>query len=335
MKCSVIILNWNGAELLRQFLPSVVKYTQLPDCEIVIADNGSTDNSLEVLQTEFPTVRVLSFNKNLGFAGGYNRALAKLDARYAVLLNSDVEVTEGWLQPLLDYMDEHTHTAAVQPKILSWRERGRFEHAGAAGGELDLLGYPYCRGRVLDYTEEDHGQYDTADRIFWASGACMCVRVHLYRQAGGLDKEFFAHMEEIDLCWRLQCRGWNIGCVPQSVVYHLGGASLPYGTPQKTYLNFRNNLIMLYKNLPLYRLLWVMPIRFVLDYIAVLHDLLGGRPRNAWAIFRARLGYQFGKLTFFGKRRENMQCNIVPLPHTFSLRSIVFDYYVLRHKTAE
>ncbi|MBQ6748267.1 MAG: glycosyltransferase family 2 protein [Paludibacteraceae bacterium] len=290
MKCSIIILNWNGAEMLRRYLPSVVEHTTLPDCEIVVADNGSTDNSLEVLRTAFPSVRTLVLDRNYGFAEGYNRALAGTESTYTVLLNSDVEVTEGWLEPLLAFMDTHPDVAAVQPKIRSWLYRDRFEHAGAAGGFINALGYPYCRGRVLWHVEQDKGQYDTPAEVAWTSGACMCVRTAVYKDCGGLDAAFFAHMEEIDLCWRMRNKGWRLVCLPQSVVYHLGGGSLNYESPRKTYLNHRNNLLMIYKNK---QHPWgVLFIRFFLDYAAALFYLLQGRPQACKAVFTARRDYR-------------------------------------------
>ena len=290
MKCSIIILNWNGAEMLRRYLPSVVEHTTLPDCEIVVADNGSTDNSLEVLRTAFPSVRTLVLDRNYGFAEGYNRALAGTESTYTVLLNSDVEVTEGWLEPLLAFMDTHPDVAAVQPKIRSWLHRDRFEHAGAAGGFINALGYPYCRGRVLWHVEQDKGQYDTPAEVAWTSGACMCVRTAVYKDCGGLDAAFFAHMEEIDLCWRMRNKGWRLVCLPQSVVYHLGGGSLNYESPRKTYLNHRNNLLMIYKNK---QHPWgVLFIRFFLDYAAALFYLLQGRPQACKAVFTARRDYR-------------------------------------------
>ena len=240
MKCSIIILNWNGVAHLRTYLPSVLKAnSQEPIADIIVADNGSTDNSLEMLANEFPSVKTIVLDKNYGFAEGYNRAIDKwLESQelivhsqkpeYIVLLNSDVEVTEGWLKPLLDYMDTHTDVAAVQPKIRSWRNKAFFEHAGAAGGFINALGYPYCRGRVLWHVEEDKGQYDTPIEVDWTSGACMLVRTQVYKDCGGLDASFFAHMEEIDLCWRMRNAGWGLMCLPQSVVYHLGGGSLAY-----------------------------------------------------------------------------------------------------------
>lgn len=288
MKCSVVILNWNGAEIMRQYLPSVVRYTQNADCEVVVADNGSTDHSLEVLRNEFTSVRLICLDKNYGFAEGYNRAIEQITSEYIVLLNSDVEVTENWLTPLLRYMDEHPRVAAVQPKIHAINHRTYFEHAGAAGGYMDALGYPYCRGRILSTVEEDKGQYDTPADIFWTSGACMCVRANIYKECGGLDVGFFAHMEEIDLCWRMQAFGYRLVALPDSTVYHLGGGALAYNNPRKTYLNFRNNMLMLYKNCSTARLLWLMPVRMSLDYIAAIQMLIKGQRDNALAILKAR-----------------------------------------------
>jgi len=329
MKCSVVILNWNGEEMLRRYLPAVVEKTPDEGCEVVVADNGSTDGSLQVL-AEFPSVRVIRLAQNYGFAEGYNRALAETDSEYCVLLNSDVEVTDGWLTALLAYMDAHPDVSACQPRIRSLRNRTKFEHAGAAGGEIDRLGYPYCRGRIMGYTEEDHGQYTDSDDLFWASGACMCIRSQAFREAGGLDSDFFAHMEEIDLCWRLQCRGGKTGCACQSMVYHLGGGSLHYENPRKTYLNFRNNLLMLYKNLPEDRLRSIMFQRTLLDYAAALQMLLCGHPKNALAVIKARRDYQRMIRTeqFQSKRRENLEKAVIPYPPTIRQRSILADYYL-------
>ncbi len=290
MKCNVIILNWNGAEMLRRYLPSVVAHTALPDVEVIVADNGSTDNSLEVLRREFPTVKTIVLDKNYGFAEGYNRAIDATEADYTVLLNSDVEVTEGWLTTLLDYMDAHPQVSAVQPKIRSWLNRNHFEHAGAAGGYLGWLGYPYCRGRRWGKVEEDHGQYDTVAEVDWTSGACMCVRTQVYKELGGLDAAFFAHMEEIDLCWRMRRADWTLMCVPESTVYHLGGGALSYDNPRKTYLNFRNNLLMIYKNK---QHPWgVLSLRFFLDYAAACFFLLQGKKGSAKAVIEARRDYR-------------------------------------------
>ncbi len=294
MKCSVVILNWNGAQMLRTYLPSVVKSCQQSaisdQVELVVADNGSTDNSLEVLAKEFPTVKTIVLDQNYGFAEGYNRAIAQVDSEYVVLLNSDVETPDGWLEPLLDYLDAHSEIAAVQPKVRSWRDKTRFEHAGAAGGYVNALGYPYCRGRRLWGVEKDQGQYDEVAIIDWTTGACMCVRTQIYKDLGGLDASFFAHMEEIDLCWRMRNHGWQLACVPQSVVYHLGGGSLSYDNPRKTYLNHRNNLLMIYKNKR--HPYGVLFVRFFLDYAAACLYLLQGRAKSCKAVFEARRDYR-------------------------------------------
>ena len=343
--CSVIILNWNGAKMLRQFLPNVLRNTNDPDYEVIVADNGSTDDSIDAVQ-EINTsaltqgiapARIFPFDSNLGFAAGYNQAISQVDSDYVVLLNSDVEVTPNWLEPLISYMDRHPEVAACQPKILSWRAKqdGKqvFEHAGAAGGHIDWLGYPYCRGRIMDYIEEDKGQYDTIESCFWASGACMCVRAEIYEELGGLDEEFFAHMEEIDLCWRMNSRSWWVACVPKSVVYHVGGASLNYGNPRKTFLNFRNNLIMLYKNAAPKHLFCAMNARLYLDYTAALNDLLHGRFANCWAIVRARWAFLFSIGKFRSKRKENLRRTTVHEMQTIARRSIVWDFYFrkMRH----
>lgn len=324
--------------MLRRYLPTVVKANGEgleakgegleANVEIVVADNGSSDNSVDYVKKAFPQVRIIRLRHNYGFADGYNRAIKQTkQSEYVVLLNSDVLVTEGWLDPLLDYMDAHPDVAAVQPKIRAMLDRERFEHAGAAGGYLDRLGYPFCRGRILGSVEEDKGQYDETADIFWASGACMVIRREVYEKEGGLDAGFFAHMEEIDLCWRLNCRGYRVVCVPESVVYHLGGGSLHYESPRKTYLNFRNNLLMIYKNMPAGRLWRVLLWRWVLDYAAMAHLLLTGKFRNAWAIVRARFNYHLLKRQYKAKRQENMARATIPYPSTISSRSILWDYY--------
>ena len=280
--------------MLRRYLPSVVGSIQQSvvsgqPSELIVADNGSTDESLEILKKEFPGVKTIVLDKNYGFAEGYNRAINQVNSEYVVLLNSDVETPDGWLEPLLRYMDEHPDVAAVQPKIHSWTHRERFEHAGAAGGYLSWLGYPYCRGRKLWRVEEDHGQYDSVAEVDWTSGACMCVRTQVYKELGGLDAAFFAHMEEIDLCWRMRNAGWRLVCVPDSTVYHLGGGSLHYDNPRKNYLNHRNNLLMIRKNM--HRPGFVLFLRFFLDYAAALFYLLQGRPKSCRAVYEARRDY--------------------------------------------
>jgi GT2 family glycosyltransferase len=274
--------------MLKRYLPSVVAHTK--GAEIIVADNGSTDNSLEVLAKEFPGVQTIVLDKNYGFAEGYNRAIAQVESEYVVLLNSDVEVTDGWLEPVLAYLDAHSDVAAVQPKVRSWLRRTHFEHAGAAGGYLSKLYFPYCRGRVLWHVEEDKGQYDTEAEVDWTSGACMCVRTKVYKECGGLDAAFFAHMEEIDLCWRMRNAGWRLVCLPQSVVYHLGGGALSYESPRKTYLNHRNNLLMIYKNKQ--HACGVLFVRGILDYAAACFYLLQGRWGAFKAVFHARKDYR-------------------------------------------
>lgn len=326
-KCAVVILNWNGAGYLKKFLPVLLSNTRLEGVRIVVTDNASTDNSLEVLSKEFPTVEQLVLDKNYGFAGGYNKALALIDAQYYVLLNSDVEVTEGWLEPLLSYLDENTFVAAVQPKIKAYHQPSYFEHAGASGGFIDSLGYPFCRGRLLSVIEQDTNQYDTVREIFWASGACMVIRSEVYRSCGGLDDDFFAHMEEIDLCWRINSRGYRIAVVPSSVVYHVGGGTLSVESPRKTYLNFRNNLLMLYKNLPGDRLKKVLRVRFFLDLLAALHLLLTGKYRNAWSVIIARRDYRRMKKSFSFRRSENLNWAIgADLPGVYP-GSILLEFY--------
>lgn len=311
MKVSVVILNWNGREMLRRFLPSVVKYSKMEGVEICVADNASDDDSCAVLEREFPDIRLIRLDQNYGFAEGYNRALQQVDATYVVLLNSDVEVTEGWLSILTDYMDKHLHVAACQPKILSQQNKSYFEYAGAAGGFIDRYGYPFCRGRIFDCLEVDNGQYDEVIPIFWASGAAFMIRLDIYRKEGGLDSRFFAHMEEIDLCWRIRSRGYEIHCVPGSVVYHVGGGTLKKENPHKTFLNFRNNLLMLYKNLPDRELTKVMRIRWYLDNLAVIVFLLKGDWKNMYAIIKARKEYHRMKHLFTTDRDDNLHYTMV------------------------
>lgn len=287
-RLAVVILNWNGGKMLRTFLPSVWKNSQQEGVAIYVADNASSDDSCEWVESMFPEVRVIRLDRNYGFAEGYNKALSRIRAKYYLLLNSDVEVAERWLVPMLEYMDAHPEVAACQPKLLSWHHKERFEYAGACGGYMDRLGYPYCRGRLFDTVEEDRGQYDVCVPVFWASGAALMVRGEDYWKVGGLDSRFFAHMEEIDFCWRLRRAGRQLCCIPQSRVYHVGGATLNKENPRKTYLNFRNNLLMLYKNLPKGELVFVLTVRAVLDYVAVFSFLLTGHTGDAKAVVKAR-----------------------------------------------
>ncbi len=306
-KVSVVILNWNGCEMLRSFLPSVVEHSLNDGIEVCVADNGSTDKSVEMLQSEFPAVRLILLDRNYGFAEGYNQALAQVDAEYVVLLNSDVEVTEHWLEPMIAYLDTHSEVAACQPKIRSQRQKELFEYAGAAGGFIDHYGYPFCRGRIFSVVEADEEQYNEVIPVFWATGAALFIRRSDYLEAGGLDGRFFAHMEEIDLCWRLRARSREIVCIPESIVYHVGGATLKKENPRKTFLNFRNNLVMLYKNLPDEELKRVMRIRACLDYVAALTFLLKGQGGNAWQVIRARREFASLRASFAPLREENLK----------------------------
>lgn len=327
-KTAIVILNWNGCDMLRSFLPSVIRYSETEKAAVYVADNGSTDDSVEMLRREFPTVRLILLSDNHGFADGYNLSLKHVDAEYVVLLNSDVEVTEHWLSPLLTYMDAHPEVAACQPKIRSWHSKKQFEYAGAAGGFIDYYGYPFCRGRVMGVVEEDRGQYDEVMPVFWVTGAALFIRLKDYWAAGGLDGRFFAHMEEIDLCWRLRARGRELVCIPQSMVFHVGGATLKREHPRKTFLNFRNNLIMLYKNLPQEDLSSVMRTRAILDYVAAISFLLKGQIPNAIAVVRARHAYVTLRSSFMASRRENLQkTSLSPIPERIK-KSILVQFYL-------
>lgn len=292
-RLGVIILNWNGLDLLRRFIPAAVRHTVCPEAALIVADNGSDDGSVQWLRENWPQVRVIELGKNYGFAEGYNRAIAQVDTPYVTLLNSDVEVTDGWWQPLVDFLEANPDVGAVQPKIRSERDRKMFEYAGAAGGYLDSLGYPYCRGRLFDAVEEDRGQYDGAPAdVAWASGACLTMPSGLYRSLGGLDAAFFAHMEEIDLCCRIHNAGLRVCALSDSVVYHVGGASLGSGDPRKTYLNFRNNLLLLHKNLPRRRGKKVLLLRRLADTLAFGMFVLKGDFANARAVLRAHRDFR-------------------------------------------
>ncbi len=332
-KVSVVILNWNGRKLLETYLHSVIKYSDIKNCEIVVADNASNDDSIEYIRENFPQVKVLTFDRNYGFAEGYNKAIKQINAEYVVLLNSDIEVSHDWLSILINYLDENPEVVAVQPKILSWRDKSKFEYAGAAGGFIDVLGYPFCRGRILDTVEMDNGQYDSIIPVFWATGACLCIRKKAYMEAGGLDRDFFAHMEEIDLCWRLNSKGGKIMCVPQSVVYHLGGASLSTENPYKTYLNFRNNWLMLYKNVEFVKLLWILPVRYLLDIAAALHLAVSGKFKNAINVFKAHKDFILMVKKFRSRKKEcllNKKVTEIPTKFNFS---IIMQYYAMKNKT--
>ncbi len=332
-KVAIVILNWNGAKMLSQYLPTVLKYSR-DEAVVYVADNASTDNSLDLLREKFPECRLVVLEKNWGFAEGYNKALRQIDAEYYLLLNSDIEVTHHWLTPLVEFMDVHKEVAACQPKLLSIYNRDLFEYAGASGVFLDRFGYPFCRGRLFDTVEIDNGQYDTRTEILWATGAALMIRAKDYWDVGGLDARFFAHNEEIDLCWRLRIKGRKIFCLPDSYVYHVGGGTLPKGNPMKTFLNFRNNLTMLYKCLPDAELAHVMRWRWFLDYLAAFETLiLNGNWGDFKAIFKARRAFHRWKKDFQGDRRQIQASRVltdIPEQRRFSL---LWQYYAKGRKT--
>ena len=329
-RVAVVILNYNGASMLERFLPSVVAFS--PEAEVIVADNASNDNSLEYLKVNFPTLRIIGLDRNYGFAEGYNKALAQVDAEYYILLNSDVEVTEGWIVPLLSFMDENRTVAACQPKLLDYKNKSSFEYAGAAGGFIDRYGYPYCRGRVFDTVEKDFGQYNDVCSIFWATGAAMMVRSKDYWAVGGLDGRFFAHMEEVDFCWRLKARGSEICCVPGSAVYHVGGATLDKSNPRKTFLNFRNNLLMLYKNLPAKELRGIMCVRALLDYVAAFKFLLSGSFGDFKAVIKARCEYKRMRASYVAVRNENLARTVICQPVGRTPFMLLWQYYARGRK---
>lgn len=323
---AVVILNYNGAEMLRRFLPSVIEYS--PEASIYVADNGSSDESCDVVRNEFPAVKLMVLDHNYGFAEGYNRALAQVDEEYAVLLNSDVEVTRGWLSPMTQFLDSNPEVAACQPKLLSFKQKDFFEYAGAAGGFIDKWGYTFCRGRIFNTVERDSGQYDDTTDVFWATGAALMIRNEVYKNNGGLDGRFFAHMEEIDLCWRLRSRGYRIACVPQSHVYHVGGATLKKENPQKTYLNFRNNLLMIYKNAPDCQLKKIMLFRKVFDNVAALKFLASGDYAAFKAVRKARRDFKAMRAGYDKARAKNMKLTVTTRIPEVLKSSILYKYYL-------
>lgn len=327
MKVAVVILNWNGEKMLVKYLPTLLQHLQ-ESVEVFVADNASTDGSVALLKEKFPTVKRILLDKNWGFAEGYNQALRQINATYYILLNSDIEVSSGWLSPLITWMDAHPETAACQPKLLSIRQRDYFEYAGACGGFIDKYGYPFCRGRVFDVVEKDEGQYDEVCPILWATGACLMIRATDYWKVGGLDGRFFAHNEEIDLCWRLRAMGREIYCVPESKVYHVGGGTLPKNNPMKTYLNFRNNLTMLYKNLEADELQHVMRVRWWLDYVAAFKMLILDRHWGDFkAVFKARKAFRKWKKDFDSDRQYLQQHRKVSNHQLLSPYSVLWQYY--------
>lgn len=332
VKTAVVILNWNGLKYLKMFLAGVIKYSYDRETEIIVADNGSTDGSQEWILSNMDHVRLICLGKNHGFAGGYNLALEQIDAHYFVLLNSDIEVTEDWLKPLISYMDKNPDVASCQPKVLSFKRKDHFEYAGAAGGFLDKYGYPLCKGRILSEVEEDHGQYNQQSDIFWSTGACMMVRSDAWIKCGGFDSDFFAHMEEIDLCWRFHKAGYRVSCVPGSFVYHVGGGALPYNSPFKTYLNFRNSLYLLYKNLPGSDLRSVLFKRKILDGIASLFFLVKGQFRSSWSVIRAHIDYYRSLEKLKQKRITTGRYGREPKGLLVN-KCVVFQFYIRKRRT--
>ena len=331
-KLAIVILNWNGAEMLKKYLPSVMQHSK-DEAVIYVADNASTDDSVALLKEQFPEVKLILLEKNWGFAEGYNKALEQVDAEYYLLLNSDIEVTPGWLTPMLSFMDSHEEVAACQPKLLSIYQRDSFEYAGACGGYLDRYGYPFCRGRIFDVVEKDEGQYDNPVKVHWATGAALLVRARIYKEVGGLDARFFAHQEEIEMCWRMRIRGYHIYCLPQSKVYHVGGGTLPKSNPMKTYLNFRNNLTMLYKCLSEKDLKPVMRLRWFLDYLAAFQTLILKRNVGDFkAIFRARRDFKRWRKDF-ETDREQIQKSRVGKDTEFAPFLLLWKYYAKGCKT--
>jgi GT2 family glycosyltransferase len=327
MKIAVVILNWNGEKLLEQFLPSIVQYSS--EADIYVADNASTDDSISYVKAFFPTVKIIKNESNLGFAEGYNEALKQVDSDIYALVNSDIEVTENWLKPIIETFENEPQTAIIQPKLLDFKRKEYFEYAGAAGGFIDKYGYPYCRGRVFDTLEKDSGQYDDNCEIFWASGACFFIRSSVYNELKGFDPDFFAHQEEIDLCWRAFNKGHKIKYNSRSVVYHVGGATLQQGNPRKTFLNFRNSLLMLLKNLPKKALYWILFCRMILDGIAGIQFLIQGKSTHFAAILKAHFSFY----TLFSvnyRKREKVQSE-----KYYKTKSIVFQYYIKAGKVFE
>ncbi|WP_026915466.1 glycosyltransferase family 2 protein [Christiangramia portivictoriae] len=323
MNTAVVILNWNGKDLLEKFLPSILLYSE--DAKVYVADNHSSDDSVKFLKRNFPQVQVIQNTSNNGYAGGYNEALKQVSEEIIVLLNSDVEVTSSWLAPIVEIFQKEAEVAAIQPKILDYKRKDHFEYAGAAGGYLDQFGYPYCRGRIFQTTEEDSGQYDNNAEIFWASGACLAIRNSVYQEAGGLDEDFFAHQEEIDLCWRIQNMGYRIKYAADSVVYHVGGATLSSMDPKKTYYNFRNGLFLLLKNLRSRDLLPIIFGRMILDGVAALKFLSDGKPDHFTAVLKAHGSFY----SSFNKMRKKRPDEF-KIDQYYNLRSIVYQHFILK-----
>jgi len=333
VKTAVVILNWNGLSFLKMFLGKVAEKSVDADTMLYVADNGSNDNSCEWIEENRKDVRIIRFDKNHGFAGGYNLALEQIEAEYYVLLNSDIEVTDGWLKPLISYLDSNPDVASCQPRILSYNNKDHFEYAGAAGGFIDKYGYPFCRGRILSNVEKNEGQYDSRIDIFWSTGACMAVRAESWKKCGGFDADFFAHMEEIDLCWRFHRMGYRVAFIPETSVYHVGGGSLPYNSPYKTYLNFRNSIYLLYKNLPDKKFSRLMFTRKVLDGIAAVFFLLKGDFRSVRAVWMAHQDARRNRDKLREKRKAIITTGKKEPEELIMNKSLIFEFYIKGHKT--
>jgi len=330
MKVAIVILNWNGKQLLEQFLPSMLAFSK-DIAEIYVADNASTDASVAVVKENFTDIKIIQNNENGGFAKGYNDALQHVEADVYALVNSDIEVTKNWLQPIIQQFKNESNTAAIQPKILDFKDKTKFEYAGAAGGFIDKYAYPYCRGRLFDNLEEDKGQFNDTTDIFWASGACFFIRAEIYHQLNGFDEDFFAHQEEIDLCWRIQNKGYKIKYVGTSTVYHIGGATLNQGNPKKTYLNFRNSLFAIVKNIPKGNLFPILFTRMVLDGIAALKFLIAFKPKHSVAILHAHISFYANLSSLLSKRKQ-----LKPQKTDyFNSKNIVWQYFILGKKKYE
>lgn len=332
-RVAIVILNWNGKKLLSQYLPAVIQNSSEEGVEIIVADNHSDDGSVTFVQQNYPWIKIIQLEENYGFAKGYNMALKEVKADYYILLNSDVEVTSGWIAPMIKLMQDDPTIAAVQPKVLSWQNKDEFEYAGAAGGFIDKLGFPFCRGRILNVMEKDEGQYDQETDIFWATGACMAVRANYFHKAGGFDSDFWAHMEEIDMCWRLKNMGYQIKYTPNSKVYHLGGGTLPYDSPTKLFLNFRNSLWLLYKNLPRHKFYKVIVVRMVLDGAAAFKLLSELNLKGFFSVFRAHYAFyrSHGQIR---KKRDHLKKIATPQWHDEMLcKSIIWEFYLKGKKT--
>ena len=328
---AVVILNFNGEKLLAQFLPSVMEHSGR--AKVIVVDNGSSDGSLTLIEEKFPAIQIIAFKQNLGFCGGYNEALKLITEPIVVLLNSDVEVTANWLKSPVQLFDRDVNIVAIQPKILAQKNKTHFEYAGAGGGFIDLMGYPYCRGRMFNTLEQDNGQYNDQTSVFWASGACLFIRREKYLEAGGLDADFFAHMEEIDLCWRLHRLGHQVWYDGHSTVYHIGGGTLTKGSPRKTFFNFRNGLTLLVKNLPPGELKWKLPLRLVLDWAAALNFLVNGFGGSAWAVLRAHYNFIRGLTKDMKKRKALKQLGFYVAPDLIRQKMIVVDYFLRGKRT--